>query len=1040
MVKKQYCIKPATPSELRQHAEERLQHSNISTQNSVLINGVSTTASPDEMLKVIHELSVHQIELEMQQETLMEAEEKLNETLDRYTDLYDFAPLGYLTLGRDSTILEANLTATKMLGVERSRLQGMHFKQFVIPEDYRVVDIMLDNVFKERVDGHDEVILVTDDDRQASVPRPLSGRTVRLDAAISETSYACRIILSDITEQKETETKLHRLTRALQATNLCNHALIHCTDEMELLQKVCSIMVEVGGYRMAWVGYTEDDEAKSIRAFAQAGFDQGYIKSAREADASLVEGPTGMAIRSGEPCIIRDIRTEPKFKLLLSQALERGYASVQSIPLKTHHTAFGAITIYSAIPNAFDTEETQLLTALAENLAYGITMLRNSEKREQAENALRESERTFRSITEQMAEEVFVINSIGTLTYVSPVVEQLFGYLPHEIIGHPFTDYILDKDIPYALQVFNNTLQYKTTNQIFEVKLKRKDNSLFDGEIHFQYYQDQEISGGIGLILDITERKHQEILQKQYELELKEKQHFLACIYEEVNLSIFVVDVRSDGGFRFKGINPIHEKMTGIKNKEISEKTPEEFLEPEVAVTVIHNYERCIQQGKAIQYEESIPFMGRQTWWRTILNPVRNEAGHIYRIIGTSENITERKQANDQLKKMSAAVEQSPAVVVITDAQGTIEYVNPLFTELTGYNAEEVKGKNPQILQSGLTPKSVYDELWKTIVSGNIWHGEWQNKKKNGELFWESVVISAIQNPEGVITNFVAVKEDITRQKKMVSELIAAKEHAEESDRLKSAFLANISHEIRTPMNGILGFSELLKEPHLTGEEQAEYVDLIQQSGQRMLNLINDLIDISRIEAGETKLQITPTPVNKVLRDLHAFFMPAFSINNLQLHCAPGLSDTESIIETDNGKLVQILTNLLQNALKFTRTGTIDFGYTRQGTALQFYVTDTGIGISDEMQEKIFDRFRQVDNTLTRNHEGSGLGLSISKAYAAMLGGKLSVQSVEGIGSTFTFTLPYNPVNSPIPSTQPNSLTADRTPSVIPSLNPLLES
>ena len=1265
MVKKQHSIKPATSSELSSLAEERLQKQPLTTPD--------LSTSYDTMIRMAHELEVKKIKLEMQNEELIPAGDervmsykKMEDSLERYKELYDFAPVGYLTLEPDGRILEANLTAARILGVERSQLLGNQLQDFFITDHISLFKAMLDAVFIQKKRGSCELMLLALNTQHLQNHHPPTAYTVRLDATVNKNGQECLIILSDITEQKQVESELRRLTRALQATNHCNQALIHTANEMELLQKICSIMVEVGGYRMAWVGYAEQDKAKNIRAVAHAGFDEGYMNSAKAvwSDSPLGQTPTGKAIRTGEPFIIRDIRKEPNFKLLLPQALKLGCVSVQSIPLKTNKDVFGAITICSEIPNAFDTEETKLLTALADNLAYGITMLRNSEKREQAEIALRKSERNFRSITEQMADEVFVIDAIGTLTYVSPVVEQLFGYLPHEVIGHPFTDYIQEEDIPEALQVFNNTLQFKTANQTFEVRLRRKDSSLFDGEIrlqyyqdqdisgmiglirdisdrklaalraqeasdhyeatieaaqigtwdwnlqtgkvkfntrwfeivgytpeelapesiqtsinishpddfkesiaiaekhfngespyyeieyrmkhknghwvwfldrgrlmsrtadgkplrmlgthiditrrkqaeqalqsserkfrsiteqmnamvfltdsngtltyvspasedlfgnlshemighsfteflaeeeiskalalfyetvlqklnnrtgelkfckkrdsyffgevHFQYYQDNEISGGIGIIHDVTERKHQEILQKQYELELKEKQHFLACIYEEVNLSIFVVDVRSDGGFRFKGINPIHEKMTGIKNKEISEKTPEEFLEPEVAVTVIHNYERCIQQGKAIQYEESIPFMGRQTWWRTILNPVRNEAGHIYRIVGTSENITERKQANDQLRKMSAAVEQSPAVVMITDAHGIIEYANPMFTKLTGYSLEEVKGKNPQILQSGLTPKSVYDELWKTIVSGNIWHGEWQNKKKNGELFWESVVISAIQNPEGVITNFVAVKEDITRQKKMVSELIAAKEHAEESDRLKSAFLANISHEIRTPMNGILGFSELLKEPHLTGEEQIEYLDLIQQSGRRMLNLINDLIDISRIEAGETKLQSAPTPVNKVLRDLHAFFMPAVSINNLQLHCTPGLSDTESIIETDNGKLVQILTNLLQNALKFTRTGTIDFGYTRQGTALQFYVTDTGIGIPDEMQEKIFDRFHQVDNTLTRNHEGSGLGLSITKAYVAMLGGKLSVQSVEGSGSTFIFTLPYN--------------------------------
>ncbi len=370
-------------------------------------------------------------------------------------------------------------------------------------------------------------------------------------------------------------------------------------------------------------------------------------------------------------------------------------------------------------------------------------------------------------------------------------------------------------------------------------------------------------------------------------------------------------------------------------------------------------------------------------------------------------DISERKLAENQLKKLSAAVEQSPAVVVITDPLGNIEYVNPMFTQLTGYSAEEVRGENPRILQSGLIPSEVYEDLWQTILSGEIWRGEFQNRKKNGNLFWETAVISAILN-EGVVTNFVAVKEDITEQKQYLNELIAAKEKAEESDRLKSAFLANISHEIRTPMNGILGFSELLKVPHLSGEEQSRYIDLIQQSGERMLNLINDLIDISRIEAGETILQISNTQVNRLLQDLNDFFKPEADKKGLHLGFATGLPDSKSIIETDSSKLSQILTNLVQNALKFTSSGGIDVGYSRTDRTLEFYVIDSGIGIPVEMKEKIFDRFHQVDNSLTRHHEGSGLGLSISQAYVTMLGGTIRVESVEGRGSAFFFTLPYN--------------------------------
>ena len=380
----------------------------------------------------------------------------------------------------------------------------------------------------------------------------------------------------------------------------------------------------------------------------------------------------------------------------------------------------------------------------------------------------------------------------------------------------------------------------------------------------------------------------------------------------------------------------------------------------------------------------------------------------LYAII---HDVTSRILAENQLHKLSVAVEQSPAIVVITDPDGNIEYVNPMFVAVTGYSAEEAKGQNPRILKSGLMSPTVYEELWKTILSGGVWCGELQNKKKNGELYWDKAVISAIRNKENVITNFVAVKLDITEQKRTLNELNDAKQKAEESDRLKSAFLANISHEIRTPMNGILGFTQLLKDPHLSGEEQAEYIDLIQQSGDRMLSLINNLINISRIEAGETVVHMAETPVNELLRDLNAFFKPEMNKKGLLLNCLTPLPDGESIIETDRGKLTQVLTNLIQNALKFSSSGEIDFGYNLIKGNLEFYVIDTGIGIPPEMKTKIFDRFHQVDNPLTRTQEGSGLGLNISKAYVEMLGGTIRVESQEHWGSEFYFTLPYNPAS-----------------------------
>ncbi|WP_076790820.1 PAS domain S-box protein [Chlorobium sp. KB01] len=385
-------------------------------------------------------------------------------------------------------------------------------------------------------------------------------------------------------------------------------------------------------------------------------------------------------------------------------------------------------------------------------------------------------------------------------------------------------------------------------------------------------------------------------------------------------------------------------------------------------------------------------------------------------------DVTERRAAERELQKLSVAMQQSHAIVVITDLKGDIEYVNPAFTISSGYSQEEVIGKNPRMLQSGTMPQPVYAELWQTILAGGVWKGEVYNRRKNGEFYWESAVISPVLNEEGVITNFVAIKEDITEKKKLWSELIAAKEHAEESDRLKTAFLANISHEIRTPMNGIVGLSEILKDPDLSKDEQSLYIDLIDQSCQRLLFLINDIIDISRIEAGKTNVKIGRTPVNTTLRDLHAFFKPLAEQKGLRLSCSAGLSDSESVIETDSTKLTQILTNLLQNALKFTKEGHIDFGYACKKNTLEFYVADSGIGISPDIQTKIFERFRQADNSLTRNYEGAGLGLSISQAYIEMLGGRISVKSIEGKGSEFIFTLPYNPAGFVETDVQPDAV------------------
>jgi signal transduction histidine kinase/CheY-like chemotaxis protein len=238
------------------------------------------------------------------------------------------------------------------------------------------------------------------------------------------------------------------------------------------------------------------------------------------------------------------------------------------------------------------------------------------------------------------------------------------------------------------------------------------------------------------------------------------------------------------------------------------------------------------------------------------------------------------------------------------------------------------------------------------------------------------------------------------------SELVLAKEKAEESDRLKSSFLANMSHEIRTPMNGILGFMDLLQNPDLTGNQRNEYISIVRASGDRLLSTINDIIDISRIEAGEHTLNTGNLDINQLLNQLHLFFKPEAERKGLMLNLSELVPTDKCLIETDASKLSSILTNLIKNAIKFTFKGYIEFGCHYENRLYSFYVKDTGMGIPANRINGIFDRFVQADTSHSRPYEGSGLGLSISKAYAEMLGGTIEVESGAGIGSGFTFVLP----------------------------------
>lgn len=367
-------------------------------------------------------------------------------------------------------------------------------------------------------------------------------------------------------------------------------------------------------------------------------------------------------------------------------------------------------------------------------------------------------------------------------------------------------------------------------------------------------------------------------------------------------------------------------------------------------------------------------------------------------------------------KKYRYLADKMTDVVWLMDFTGKSLFVSPSIEAFTGYTVQEYLN---QSIEERFTKESA--AIVKKIIEEelNIFLNSYdKNKKytsiiemeylcKDGSTKWGELIVTPYIDETGTLIGMHGVTRDITIRKQTDNELIKAKEKAEESDKLKSAFLANMSHEIRTPMNGIIGFASLLKRPNLTGEKQKEYISLIEKSGMRMLNIINDIIDISKIESGQMQVYLTDTDINAVLENQYSFFLPEATQNGIKLICKNELKQEEYNIVTDSEKLYAILTNLIKNAIKFTKQGSIEFGCSKNGKYIEFYVKDSGKGIPKDQLAIIFERFMQASNSHSRGYEGAGLGLSISSAYVSMLGGKIWAESTPEVGTIFYFSIFY---------------------------------
>ncbi len=618
---------------------------------------------------------------------------------------------------------------------------------------------------------------------------------------------------------------------------------------------------------------------------------------------------------------------------------------------------------------------------------------RDITEKKKAERAIRESEEKFRKLAEKSLVGVYIIQD-GVFRYVNPKLAEIFGYSPDEIINIKAP---ADLTFPDDRATVNSNIASRLTGNVDSIAYSfrgiRKDKTVIDVDVFGTNSTIGNKPAVIGTLLDITEKK-------MADRALKESEKKYRTIIEAANDAIITVDIESG---KIIDVNKQTERLTGHSRNELLGKSYL-FLHPKEDREYY-----SLTFGNVVQRKQKISpgevFVQHKNGDRIpveISNSKYTLSGRDV-IQGIFRDIRERKKVEEEIRKLSRAVEQSPSTIMITGMHGEIEYVNPYFCKVTGYSVQEVIGQNPRILKSGRTSDSEYKDMWRTITQGKEWRGEFHNKKKNGELYWEQASISPLRDDKGIITHYIAIKEDITEKKLMQQELLVAKEKAEESDKMKSEFLSQMSHEIRTPLNVILSYNSFLKDElsDTINEDIKLSFDSIDSAGKRLLRTIDMILNLAAIQKGKIDIELDPVDIGAILTSLSREF--EFQAREKKLYLKLDLPPGKIIIPGDDYLLSEIFQNLLNNALKYTREGGIDVrAEIMNDGRVKIDISDTGIGISEKYLPKLFLPFTQEETGYTRKFEGNGLGLALVKNYLDLLKAEISVESEKGRGTTFS--------------------------------------